>query len=175
MSEVQVINRTELKSLLLKIVECEKEKKSLSLDQAELRTEMKRWVPDHKLIKYIFILGLNKNYTDQEVAYLQQASDLLGLPAMCEWSLPIDIDDQAILENRKHIFEILQRWRTLNEEKAEYSNNLKDMYTLAKAKGISVPCVKKLVDFCLNPSKLELYRETNPLLESYMDAVEDVL
>lgn len=175
MSEVSVIEREALKQLLLNIVEIERERQDLRQDQAELKLEMRRYVADSRLIKYLFIVGLQKNYKEQEVDYLNQASLLLGKPAMCELSFPNEVTDPVTLENRKNILSIIERWSNLDKEKKFQGNELRGLYAQAKAKGISIPCIKKLVDFCLNPSKLQAYRENNPLLEAYIDATQDVL
>ena len=40
--------------------------------------------------------------------------------------------------------------------------------------GISVPLLKKLVDFVLHPDKLRAYHEDTPLLEAYVEVIPDI-
>lgn len=164
-----------LRSLLSEILEVEKAKMDLLEDQSALKLELGSALTDKKLVKPCMDIAFGKFYKSEVSDRYRLVSNLLGLPAMSEYYMPSDTQDEQTLDLRKRLNSIIERYRNLEQEKSIYSTNLRDLYAKAKAKGISVPCLKKVVDFCLHPAKLEKYRTNNPLLEAYMDNTSDLI
>lgn len=157
------------------ILEREKERAELKEDMKELRLQLSYVMPKNlvnKAIKVWFYKGCVKK---DDVDEYQQVCDLLHLPYTCDIYQPSDTDfSDTEKEVRSKATPILQRYSTLEQDYAELSDDIKDYYAEAKGLGISVPLLKKLVDFVLHPDKLLNYREDTPLLEVYTEVIPEI-
>lgn len=161
------MNKELLKNILRELVTQEQDKLSIKQDIKDLKWEFNKYIPQ-KYVSKILQIYL-KGYDPNKAANLEFCSDILGIPAMCEIHQP----SGGSYENRDQIMELCKRHRGLREQLELFSDDQKDTYNKAKALGFSVPLLKKAVDLITHPQKLELYFETNPLLESYIEAGQD--
>lgn len=153
------------------IYDLEKEKVALGEDISQIRSEMAKVLDNKGLVKYVMIIANKKAYKEREIESLNLVSEILGVPVMTENYMPDEVTDPKVLEVRKELNNLITRYTHLKDEQAIINSNIRDAYFQVKNKGISVPCMKKLIDFMLHPDKLYNYRNDTPLLEMYVENV----
>ena len=112
---------------------------------------------------------------EEEIDDYTLACQMLGMSFPCSMYMPSAVEMTPEMEaQRKRLFNLLERYKNLQAEHNEFSVQIRNQYAVAKNKGISVPMLKKAVDFCIHPDKLRAYYDSNPLLESYVQVVEEM-
>ena len=141
----------------------------------DVKTELRAILPKGWAEKAIKIY-LSKGMKQEEVDTYQQLCDLLGIGFVCDTYMPVLGKEETpeLVEKRKKILDILNRYRNLKAELDDLTAHVLQEYAIAKAKDISVPLLKKLVDFVLNPDKLRAYQEDTPLLEAYTEVIPEI-
>lgn len=157
------------------ILEIERERIGLREDMRDIKAELRVLLPKGWAEKAIKIY-LNKGMKQEEADTYQQLCDLLGIGFVCGTYMPNVKEDTepAVAEKKKKILDILKRYHNLKAELDDLTAHVRQEYAIAKAKDISVPLLKKLVDFVLNPDKLKAYHEDTPLLETYTEVIPEI-
>jgi uncharacterized protein (UPF0335 family) len=137
-------------------------------DIRDIKLEMGSHI-DKKLVGKAIKVYMNKTVNPEEVSDYQKVCDMLGISYACNAYMP----DQNAAKN-EGLIEVLKRYEVLAEELKEESSDLNEGYKEYKKLGISVPVIKKFVDFCLHPDKLQEFYDTNPYLESYIKLIPEV-
>lgn len=164
-----------LKQIALEILDHEKNKIAIRADMADLKAELGNFLPKHliqKVLNVYFSKGCVKDADQEEY---QNACLILGRAYNCGKYVPDNVtltDEQK--EKRSKILSICERYDALKNEANESSVQIRDCYARARSVGISVPLLKKLVDFVLHPDKLVAYRDDTPLLEAYVEVIPDI-
>lgn len=168
------IDKEKLKNLMREILAIEQEKGYITADIKQIKSEMVPYFPNKGVAKAIKIYN-SKGYDTCDILDYKEIATLLGIPFACEVFQPIQENlPEGLLENRKNVLSLLQRYNELDQERKDLMEQIRGCYTKAKAMGISVPMLKKAIDFCLHPDKLNSFYEESPLLESYVSASEDL-
>lgn len=170
--------KDKIKEIASQILEIERERQGLKLDMRDIKIELNCQMSKSMSAKAIKLwLGKGK-LDDEAVAEYQALCSMLGLSCNFNYMKPEDgrynMDDPQVKARRDKIVNILQRYENLHNEHNEYSVQIRDLYAKAKNCGISVPLLKKLVDFVLHPDKLREYQEDTPLLEVYTEVIPDI-
>lgn len=170
--------KDKIKEIAGEILEIEKERQSLKLDMLDVRIELNCQMSKSMSAKAIKLwLGKGK-LDDDAVAEYQALCSFLNL--RCNFNYMeaeegrYDMTDPKMKERKDKIISILQRYQNLHDEHNECSVQIRDLYARAKNSGISVPLLKKLVDFVLHPDKLRAYQEDTPLLEVYTEVIPEI-
>lgn len=171
---IGIIEKDVLKDMLRELVVIEKERQALKEDMADLKVEFGALV-NKKLVSKVLKVALGKGLKEYEIDDYTLVCQMLGLSFPCSVYMPTEVEmTPEMKEQRKRLFSLIERYKNLQDEHNEYSVQIRNQYAVAKAKGISVPMLKKAVDFCVHPDKLRAYYDTNPLLESYVQVVEEI-
>lgn len=170
--------KDKIREIARQILEIEEERDGLKEDMRDLRIEMNCVLPKSYIPKAIK-LWLEKNRIDNEkISEYQSLCSLLNLCCAYGYMQPeegrYDVNDPEVKKRRDRIVSILQRYENLHNEHNELSVQIRDLYARAKNAGISVPLLKKLVDFVRHPDKLEAYHEDTPLLEVYTEVIPEI-
>ena len=169
-----IIEKDVLKDILRELILIEKDRQAVKEDMADLKLEFGTLV-NKKMVSKILKVGLRKGLKEYEVDEYILACQMLGVSFPCNVYVPKDVDlTEEMREHRKRLNSLIERYKNLQDEHNEFSVQIRNQYAIAKAKGISVPMLKKAVDFCLHPDKLREYYDNNPLLESYVNVVEEM-
>lgn len=157
------------------ILEIERERIGLREDMKDIKTELRVVLPKGWAEKAIKIY-LNKGMKQEEADTYQQLCDLLGIGFVCGTYMPTLGQEETpeLAEKKKKILDILKRYQVLKSELDDLTVQVRQEYAIAKTKDISVPLLKKLVDFVLNPDKLRAYHEDTPLLETYTEVIPEI-
>lgn len=167
--------KDQLKTIALEILDYERERKGVKEDMVDLKTEMQGFVPKHLIPKIIKVYFQKSGVKPADIDEYKQVCNVLGLSYICGWYQPGDKElEPEQKEYRDKVISIMKRYETLQDECNELSVNIRNCYAKAKAMGISVPLLKKLVDFVLHPDKLRAYHEDTPLLEAYVEVIPDI-
>jgi hypothetical protein len=137
-------------------------------DIRDIKVEMGSHI-DRKLVGKAIKVYMNQMANHEEVSDYKKVCDMLGISYACDTYMP----DQNV-EKNTGLIEVLKRYAALAEELKEENADLNESYKGFKQLGISVPVVKKFVDFCLHPDKLQEFYDTNPYLESYIKLIPEV-
>lgn len=168
--------KEQIKKIALEILEAEKERTYLADDMKELKLEIQMYAPK-KLVGKILKVYFRKGFSDRDMEEYTEVCDRLGMPFGFEQYLPssnIYDETEEGKECRAKLLAVLGRYDMLAMQKKELSDQIKELYARAKNKGISVPLLKKLVDFVLHPDKLRAYHEDTPLLEAYTEVIPEI-
>lgn len=169
-----LIEKDVLRDMLRELVLIEKDRQGVKEDMSDLKQEFGSIV-NKKMVSKILKVGLNKGLKEEEIDDYTLACQMLGMSFPCSMYMPSAVEMTPEMEaQRKRLFSLLERYKNLQDEHNEYSVQIRNQYAVAKAKGISVPMLKKAVDFCIHPDKLKAYYDSNPLLESYVQVVEEM-
>lgn len=169
-----LIEKDVLRDMLRELVLIEKDRQGVKEDMADLKQEFGSIV-NKKMVSKILKVGLNKGLKEEEIDDYTLACQMLGMSFPCSMYMPSAVEMTPEMEaQRKRLFNLLERYKNLQAEHNEYSVQIRNQYAVAKNKGISVPMLKKAVDFCIHPDKLRAYYDSNPLLESYVQVVEEM-
>jgi uncharacterized protein (UPF0335 family) len=169
-----LIEKDVLKDILRQLVLIEKDRQGLKEDMADLKMEFGTLV-NKKLVGKILKVALNKGLKEYEIDDYMLACQMLGKSFPCGVYMPTDVEmTPEMSDQRKKLLSLVERYKNLQDEHNELSVQIRNKYAEAKAKGISVPMLKKAVDFCVHPDKLREYYDSNPLLESYVQVVEEI-
>lgn len=161
------IEREKLTSLFREILMITKEKIALGEDMKDLKLEMQSHINKSLVNKAIKVY--QKRFSEQEAKEYAVVCDMLGISYGCGEYQP----DQS-KEKNKALLVCLQRYELLAEEAGELNQQLTAQYNNVKALNISVPVVKKLIDFCIHPDKLKEFYDNNPFLESYIKLIPEL-
>lgn len=171
---IGLIEKDVLKDMLRELVLIEKDRQGVKEDMADLKMEFGAIV-NKKMVSKILKVGLNKGLKEYEIDDYMLACQMLGMSFPCGVYMPQNIEmTPEMAEQRKRLLNLVERYKNLQAEHNEFSVQIRNQYAVAKAKGISVPMLKKAVDFCIHPDKLRAYYDSNPLLESYVQVVEEM-
>lgn len=170
--EVGLVQKDKLKDIMREILMLEKERETIKEDLVRRKEEMCRFFPKNLVGKAIKVF-LNKGLTGEQVLDYQTVSDILGIPFACDFYQPNENNNMKS-EEKKEMFEVMKAYENLITERNEVSCEIRDVYCQAKNIGVSVPLLKKAIDFCLHPDKLEIYQESVPLLDTYIDISAEV-
>lgn len=165
---LMIENAERLKPIIRDILLAEQEKATIEEDIKYKKNQMKPYLPQGGVNKAIKVYMM-KGFDNVDILDYREISCLLGIPFACEVYQPTEEIPEGLKQNREEITNILSAYATLAEEKRDLQEQISDLYKRAKILGVSVPLLKKAVDFCLHPDKLEAFREDCPLLESYVD------
>lgn len=170
--------KDKIKEIATQILEIERERISIKEDMVDVKKELHCQMPKRMVSKAIKVF-LKKSYLDQDaIDEYQAVCDMLNLPCTFGFMKPdethYDMNDPQVKARRDRIVGILQRYQELQNEHNEFSVQIRDLYARAKNSGISVPLLKKLVDFVLHPDKLRQYEEDTPLLEAYTEVIPEI-
>lgn len=170
--------KDKLKEIAIQILEIERERKGIKEDMADIKQELNTWMPKSYVPKAIKVY-LGKGKLDEEaVDEYEQVCTMLNMTYTCGFLMPdeskFEASDPQVKAKREKIIGVLQRYETLYHECNECSVQIRDLYAQAKNSGISVPLLKKLVDFVLHPDKLREYHEDTPLLEAYTEVIPEI-
>lgn len=164
-----------LKTIAIEILEHERDKKGVREDMVDLKAELKGVLPKGLIPKVIKVYLQKGGIKDVDLEEYQQACRVLGIGYNCEKYIPSEVELTAEQkEIRKRVISICERYSCLNDEANQLSVDIRDCYAKARAIGISVPLLKKLVDFVLHPDKLRAYHDDTPLLEAYVEVIPDI-
>lgn len=170
--------KDKIKEIALQILEIERERISIKLDMVDIKKELHCQMPKSMVPKAIKVFLGKGRLDDNAVLEYQAICDMLNIPCTFGYMDPdtshYDMTDPQIKARRDRIVGILQRYQNLQNECNEYSVQIRDLYARAKNCGISVPLLKKLVDFVLHPDKLRQYEEDTPLLEAYTEVIPEI-
>ena len=156
------------------ILEIEKERIGLREDMKDIKAELRAFLPKGWTEKAIKVF-LNKGMKQSEADDFMQICDFLGIGYVCGTYIPSETEETPELaERKKQVKSKLERYQNLKHELDDLTVQVRQEYAIAKTKGISVPLLKKLVDFVLNPDKLRLYHENTPLLEAYTEVIPEI-
>lgn len=167
--------KDKLKNIALQILEHERDKIGIREDMVDIKKEMGAWLPKSLISKVLKVYLRKGGIKDNDLEEYQLACDILGMSYNCDQYMPGDVslsEDQK--EKRAKVIAICQRYSILQDEMNEHSVEIRDLYAQAKNCGISVPLLKKLVDFVLHPDKLRAYHDDTPLLEAYVEVIPDI-
>lgn len=171
------ILKDKLKDYALQILEIEKERIDTKADMADIKKELGCLMPKSYIAKTIKV-WLGKGRLDEQAQdEYRDICDFLGVAYTCGLIQPNSeryANDEKTSERKRRVIDTLNRYKNLQDEHNEYSVQIRDLYARAKNSGISVPLLKKLVDFVLHPDKLSAYREDTPLLEVYTEVIPDI-
>ena len=169
-----LIEKDVLRDMLRELVLIEKDRQGVKEDMAELKLEFGSIV-NKKLVSKILKVGLGKGLKKDEIDDYTFVCQMLGVSFPCNMYVPQEAEmTEEMKTQRKRLFSLIERYKNLQDEHNEFSVQIRNQYAVAKAKGISVPMLKKAVDFCIHPDKLRAYYDNNPLLESYVNVVEEM-
>lgn len=170
--------KDKIKEIAIEILEIEKERQGLKLDMRDLRIELNCQMSKSMSAKAIKLWLGKGSLTAEAVEEYQALCSMLGLSCTFNYMNPekerYDMKDPVVKERHDKIVSILQRYQNLHDEHNECSVQIRDLYAKAKNCGISVPLLKKLVDFVLHPDKLRAYQEDTPLLEVYTEVIPEI-
>lgn len=160
------------KEIAKEILNLEKERSYIKEDMEQIKEDMLQYLPKSSISKVIKI-RFGKSMTEKDRKEYKRLCNLLGLSFTCAEYVGVnsDLEDNEVVSNIKRL---LNSYGNLIEQYNEQVDQIKDVYTQAKNKGISVPLLKKVIDFCLHPDKLKAFNEDSPLLESYMKMIPDI-
>lgn len=167
--------KDKIKELALSILEHERDKIGLRTDMADLKRELGAFLPKSMIMKVLNVYLQKGGIKDSDLEEYQMACRILGFGYNCERFIP---EDGQLTEEQKSkrakIVSICSRYDSLRNEMNEHSVEIRALYAMARNSGISVPLLKKLVDFVLHPDKLRAYHEDTPLLEAYVEVIPDI-
>lgn len=170
--------KDKLKEIALQILEIERERISVKEDLSDLKKELNCLLPKSQISKAIKVwLGKGKlNETD--IDDYRQLCTMLNTSYTCGMIVPDNTQSEnlepGVKEHREKVISVLKRYENIYNEGNELSVQIRNLYAVAKNSGISVPLLKKLVDFVLHPDKLRAYHEDTPLLEVYTEVIPEI-
>lgn len=173
--EYGLVQRDRIKDIMREILSLEQERNAVKEDMVELKNEISNHLPKGMFSKALKIY-LFKGYTESDVADYQYLADMLETPFACETYQPralINLSKDQEEDIRK-VKEGFKNYENLLNERNSISCDIRDCYIQAKNIGVSVPLMKKAIDFCLHPDKLQAYQDSIPLLDTYVDISKDV-
>lgn len=160
------------KDIAKEILNLEKERSYIKEDMEQIKEDLAQSLPKASVNKVLKI-RFGKSMTEKDRKEYKRLCDLLGFSFTCSEYVGVN-SDIIETENVKSIKRQLNSYECLINQYNEQTDQIKDVYTQAKNKGISVPLLKKVIDFCLHPDKLKAFNEDSPLLESYMKMIPDI-
>lgn len=171
-------NLTLLKEAIIQsgrnILEIERERIGLREDMKDVKTELRALLPKGWAEKAIKVY-LQKGMSREDADTYSQLCELMGFSYACDFYQPSNKElSPELEEKRKKLLGILGRYQNLKAELDDLTVQVRQEYAIAKTKDISVPLLKKLIDFVLHPDKLRLYREDTPLLETYTEVIPEI-
>lgn len=167
--------KEKVKELALQILEHEKEKIGIKVDMSDLKKELGAYLPKSMIMKILNVYLQKGGIKDSDLEEYQMACRILGLPYNCDHYVPQDVTlTEEQKQKRSKVVSICQRYDNLRNEMNDHSVEIRNLYAIAKNSGISVPLLKKLVDFVLHPDKLRAYHDDTPLLEAYVEVIPDI-
>lgn len=167
--------KEKVKEIALQILEHEKEKIGIKVDMSDLKKELGAYLPKSMIMKILNVYLQKGGIKDSDLEEYQMACRILGLPYNCDHYVPQDVTlTEEQKQKRSKVVSICQRYDNLRNEMNDHSVEIRNLYAIAKNSGISVPLLKKLVDFVLHPDKLRAYHDDTPLLEAYVEVIPDI-
>lgn len=167
--------KDKLKEIALQILEHERDKTGIREDMSDIKKEMGAFLPKSLIMKVLNVYLQKGGIKDSDLEEYQMACRILGFGYNCQRFIP---EDGQLTEEQKgkraKIVSICNRYDSLRNELNEHSVEIRGLYAQAKNCGISVPLLKKLVDFVLHPDKLRAYHDDTPLLEAYVEVIPDI-
>lgn len=166
-----------LKDIALQILEIERERIDCKSDMSDIKKELNCLMPKSYVPKAIKVYMGKGRLDDEDLQEYQDVCDFLDLSYTCGVVQPNKdryADDEKTKDRKRRVLDTLQRYKTLQDECNEYAVQIRDLYARARSCNISVPLLKKLVDFVLHPDKLEAYNNDTPLLEVYTEVIPDL-
>ena len=167
--------KDKLKEIAIQILEIERERISLKEDMVDIKKELSCLMPKSYVPKAIRVFMGKGLMSSDDIAEYRQVCTMLNTSYTCGVIQPEEVEmDEKTKERKRQIIDTLKRYQELQNEHNEYSVQIRDLYARAKNSEISVPLLKKLVDFVLHPDKLVEYHENTPLLEAYTEVIPDI-
>lgn len=167
--------KDKLKEIAIQILEIEKERIGLKEDMVDIKKELSCLMPKSFVAKSIKVFMGKGRMDDADIEEYRKVCSFLNIPYTCGVIQPEEIEmDEKTKDRKRQVLDTLKRYQELQNEHNEYSVQIRDLYARAKNSGISVPLLKKLVDFVLHPDKLVEYHENTPLLEAYTEVIPDI-
>ena len=169
--------KDKIKEIALQILEIEKERISIKEDMVDIKKELGCLMPKSYTAKAIKVWLGKGRLDDQAQEEYRNICDFLGVTYTCGLIQPDENHypkDDKTNERKRRVTDTLTRYKNLQDECNEFSVQIRDLYARAKNSGISVPLLKKLVDFVIHPDNLLAYREDTPLLEVYTEVIPEI-
>lgn len=173
--DIGLIQKDRLKDIMREILSLEHERNAVKEDMVDVKNHISSFLPKGMFSKALKVY-LEKGYDGQAQADYEYLSDLLGIPFACKMYRPREMTDlsEDQKQNIEKVKELFANYDRLLNERNTISCDIRDIYIQAKNIGVSVPLLKKAIDFCLHPSKLEAYQDSIPLLDTYVDISKEV-
>lgn len=172
--EFGLVQKDKLKDIMREILSLEKERAAVKEDMVERKRSIQTYLPKGLVNKAIKVY-MNKGYDNTTVSDYQLICDMLGIPFACDVYMPSEQELNPEQKKCKEaLIEGLKAYENLVTENNTITLDIRNLYIQAKYIGVSIPLMKKAIDFCLHPSKLAEYQEGCPLLETYIDISKDI-